>query len=54
LPGEREPIRVLGWIVREKIKDLIQETAVTFMLLPKDNEHKIRRYVQTCVKNKRS
>lgn len=46
LPGDAEPIRVLGWIVREEEKGSFLETAVTFMFLPKKDENRIREFVE--------
>ncbi len=47
LSGQGEPIKVLGWIVRDEKNEQHQETAVTFMFLPEGDEIKIRNYVQS-------
>lgn len=47
LPGDVKPIKVLGWIVREEKYNSTLKTAVTFMFLPKEDEKRIRQYVQS-------
>ena len=46
LPGETEPIRVMGWVVEEIEKNNALETAVTFMFLKENDEEKINAYVK--------
>ena len=46
LPGETEPIKVMGWVVEEVEKDNILETAVTFMFLQENDEERINTYVK--------
>jgi len=46
LPGQEEPVRVLGWVVEEIKKNDALETAITFMFLQENDEKKILAHVE--------
>jgi len=47
LPGNSEPIKVMGWVVEEIEKGDQLETAVTFMFLQEDDEARINDFIKS-------